>query len=316
MPLLRTIPAVLAALGAAAILFLGAAAAAPLEPGDHTRRFEHDALPRSYHVRVPRNLDRGKPAAVVLALHGAAMNGRLMEAFCGLTETAEREGFVVVYPNGAGSGPLLAWNAGGFSERPGNQGRRADDVGFIRRLLDDLATVLPVDSNRVYACGLSNGGMMSYRLAAELADRIAAIAPVAGTIALRDGARTNAPARPVPVLHIHGTADRFVPYEAGRLPAGMRLRGVEDSVRTWVDLNGCRPEPKVEVLTRPGDRMPVTRKTYAGGRGGAEVMLVTVQGGGHTWPGVEPMVEFIGASTTNIQANDLIWEFFRRHPRR
>jgi len=76
------------------------------------------------------------------------------------------------------------------------------------------------------------------------------------------------------------------------------------------------PSREVEVLTRPGDRMPVTRKTYAGGRGGAEVMLVTVQGGGHTWPGVEPMVEFIGASTTNIQANDLIWEFFRRHPRR
>ncbi|MFM1767704.1 MAG: hypothetical protein RJA22_233 [Verrucomicrobiota bacterium] len=287
-----------------------------LPPGSHLRQLESDALTRSYLVHVPRTVPKGKAVAVVLALHGAAMNARLMESFCGLSATAERGGFVVVYPNGTGTGPFLAWNAGGFMEAAGDSRRRVDDVGFIRRLLDDLATVLPLDSNRVYACGMSNGGMMSYRLAAELSDRIAAIAPVAGTIARRAGDGPPQPTRPVPVLHIHGTADRFVPYEARGWAAGLRLQGVEDSVRTWVQVNGCRPQAVSETLTQPDDPMPVTRRTHGHGRYGAEVVLVTIQGGGHTWPGVTPMVEFIGPSTTNIAANDLIWDFFRRHPRR
>jgi polyhydroxybutyrate depolymerase len=188
---------------------------------------------------------------------------------------------------------------------------RADDVAFIGKLMDDLGTVVKVDEKRVYACGMSNGGMMCYRLAAELSDRIAAIAPVAGTIATEE----SKPKRPVPVIHFHGTKDNIVPFEMakGKTPAFMKLKGVEESVQTWVKLNGCDERPKTDTISKDGDEMKVTRKTYGGGKGGAEVVLVVIEEGGHTWPGQQPPVGFIGKSATNVSANDLMWEFFRKH---
>lgn len=281
-----------------------------LGPGDHTRTLTMGKVNRTYLVHIPKNLDPKKPAPVVLALHGAAMNGSMMVWFSGLNKTSDKAGFIVVYPSGTGTGPFLTWNAGGFKGAMA-QGR-ADDVAFIGALLDDLGTVVKVDPKRVYACGMSNGGMMSYRLAAELSDRIAAIAPVAGTIAIDE----SHPKRPVPVIHFHGSKDSMVPYEMpkGKMPAFMKLKGVEDSVQTWVTLNGCDATPKVETLTKDGDDMKVTRKTYGGGKNGAEVVLVVIEEGGHTWPGQQPPVSFIGRSTKNISANDLMWEFFEKHP--
>ena len=124
----------------------------------------------------------------------------------------------------------MVWNAGGFN-RKRSEGK-PDDVAFIDKLLDDLGTVVKIDEKRVYACGMSNGGMMSYRLAAELSDRIAAIAPVAGTIAIEE----SKPNRPVPVIHFHGTKDTLVSFEGkkGDEKSFMRLKGVEDSIQTWV----------------------------------------------------------------------------------
>ena len=182
---------------------------------------------------------------------------------------------------------------------------KADDVAFIGKLLDDLGTVVTVDGKRAYACGMSNGGMMCYRLAAELYDRIAAGAPVAGTVAIDD----SKPKRPVPVIHFHGSKDGIVPFEMtkGKAPSFMNLKGVEDSIQTWVKLNGCEEKPKTDTLSKDGDEMKVTRTTYGGGKGGSEVVLVVVEGGGHTWPGREPPVGFIGESAKNVSANDLMW---------
>jgi polyhydroxybutyrate depolymerase len=162
---------------------------------------------RTYLIHIPKGHDLNKPCAVVLALHGALMNGPLMAQFCGLNETSDKAGFIVVYPSGTGIGPFLIWNAGGFQENTA-QGK-ADDVAFISKLLDDLGTVVKVDPRRVYACGMSNGAMMCYRLAAQLSDRIAAIAPVGGTIAIEE----SKPKRPVSVIHFHGTKDNFVPFD-------------------------------------------------------------------------------------------------------
>src|SRR6267142_202523 len=183
-----------------------------------------DEQKRSYLVHVPQNYDHAKHTPVVLALHGATMNGPIMAAFCGMSIKSEEAGFIVVYPTGTGRKPFLFWNAGGDWE---GIGRQPDDVAFIGKLLDDLATVVNVDEKRVYACGMSNGGMMCYRLAAEMSDRIAAIAPVAGTIAIEE----SKPKRPVPVIHFHGTKDTFVPFEMkkGKTPSFMKLNGVDDS---------------------------------------------------------------------------------------
>ena len=282
---------------------------APLAAGDHTRTLTVGGLKRTYLVHVPKGYDSKTPTPVVLALHGAAMNGPMMVWFSGLTEKSDDAGFVVVYPSGTGVGPFLTWNAGGFTGKMAEG--KVDDVAFIGKLLDDLATVVNVDEKRVYACGMSNGGMMCYRLAAELSDRIAAIAPVAGTIAIDE----SKPKRPVPVLHFHGTKDTFVPFELtkGKSPAFMKLKGVEDSIQTWVKLNGCDEKPKAETLSKEGDEMKVTRTTYGGGKDGSEVVLIVIEDGGHTWPGMKPPASFMGKSALNVSANDLIWEFFQKH---
>src|SRR4051794_7837563 len=173
-------------------------AVSPLRSGDHTRLLAIGGESRSYSLHLPPSYDPKRPTPVVLALHAAAMNGAAMARFCGLNEKADRSGFVVVYPDGTGSTPFfLFWDAGGVRGRP------SDDVGYTAKLLDELATLVNVDPKRVYATGMSNGAMMCYRLASELSGRIAAIAPVGGTMATE----TCRPGRPVPVLHFHGTKD-------------------------------------------------------------------------------------------------------------
>ncbi|MCE9532259.1 MAG: dienelactone hydrolase family protein [Planctomycetes bacterium] len=281
-----------------------------LGPGDHTRTVMAGNQKRTYLVHIPKGHDPKKPVPVVLALHGAAMNGSMMVWFSGLTKKSDEVGFIVVYPSGTGVGPFLTWNAGGFKGKMAAS--KPDDVAFIGKLLDDLGTVVKFDQKRVFACGMSNGGMMCYRLAAELSDRIAAIAPVAGTIAIEE----SKPKRPVPVIHFHGTMDTFVPFDStkSKSPSFIRLKGVEDSIRTWVTLNGCDEKPKSDTLSKDGDDMKVRRKFYGGGKNGAEVILVEIEDGGHTWPGMTPPASFMGKSAKNISANDLMWEFFQKHP--
>jgi polyhydroxybutyrate depolymerase len=279
--------------------------------GDHRRTVIVDEVSRSAIVHVPHGYNVQKPTPVVLALHGAAMSGSAMVSFTGLNETADEKGFVVVYPDGTGPGPLLTWNAGGFTNGFGSQ---ADDVTFIRKLLDDIGTVVNIDPRRVYACGMSNGGMMCYRLAAEMSDRIAAIAPVAGTMPKGDAR----PDRPVSVIHFHGTLDTLVPFEMGNgnSPFWLRLRSVDESLSTWLKLDGCDTlKPTTELLSKDGDELKVTRQTYGPGTDATEVVLVKIDGGGHTWPGQKPPVQFLGKSAMNISANNLIWAFFQKHPK-
>ena len=152
-----------------------------------------------------------------------------------------------------------------------------------------------------------------YRLAAELSERIAAIAPVAGTLAVEN----PKPKRPVPVMHFHGTADTLVPFTGSnqRTPRGMKFLSVEETIKTWAKLNGCPDQPKATSTPDAAkDGTPVTKKVYGSGKDGAEVVLFVIKDGGHTWPGQQPPVGFLGKSTANISANDLIWDFFVKHP--
>ncbi|MEI7836441.1 MAG: GxxExxY protein [Planctomycetota bacterium] len=284
---------------------------ATLGPGDHVRSLKVDGRSRSYVVHVPPQYDATKATPVVLAFHGAMGNGQRMVRFSGLNKTADSAGFVAVYPNGTGLGnSILFFNAGGVAKP---MGRPADDVKFVAELLDDLAKAMNVDARRVYATGMSNGGMMCYRLAAELSDRIAAIAPVSGTQATEE---CN-PKRPVPVMHFHGTDDKLVPFGGPnqRTPKWIKFKSVDDTVKLWAKLNNCPTEPTVTDLPDTAkDGTSVKKMVYGPGKDGAEVVLFIIKGGGHTWPGQTPPVSFIGKSTRNISANDLIWEFFQKHP--
>ena len=280
-----------------------------LRPGK-TRTLAVGDLNRTYLVHVPEGHDQKTPLPVILALHGATMNGPMMAWFSGLNRKADEAGFIAVYPNGTGTRSSFFWNGGNCCGSAAQN--KVDDVAFISALLDDLMRVYPVDAQRVFATGMSNGAIMAYRLASELSDRIAAIAPVAGSV----GTEINQPKRSVSVLHFHGTRDEFIPFNGGRGEksiTGTDFRSVDDSIRAWVKLNGCDESPRTDVLSKGGDETTVTRKTYSGGKDGTEVVLVVIEGGGHTWPGLRSPAKTLGKSALNVSANDLMWEFFQKH---
>jgi polyhydroxybutyrate depolymerase len=287
-------------------------APAQLPPGDHTCFLEMGGRTRTYLVHVPQSYDGRQPYPVVLAFHGGASNAEQMVQFCGLNETADKHGFLVVYPNGTGRlKTVRTWNGGnccGYAMQ-----HKVDDVAFTRAFLDDLGKVAKVDSKKVYATGMSNGAIMAYKLASELSDRIAAIAPVGGPM----GTETCQPGRPVSVIHFHGTADQFAPYKGGKGDKSVSqtdFYSVDHSIGVWLKANGCQDDPQVISLPdKAKDGTTATIKTYRG-KDGAEVVLVTIEGMGHTWPGREPLVKFLGKSTRNVAANEMMWEFFQKHP--
>jgi polyhydroxybutyrate depolymerase len=279
----------------------------PLGAGDHKRTITVDNLKRTHWIHVPPKYDPKKPAPVVLALHGATMVGKLMEVGTGLSKTADKNDFIVVYPDGTGF--LPTWNAGLF---PGDF-NKTDDVKYLGKVLDDVEGALNVDKKRIYATGLSNGGMMCYRLASEMSERIVCIAPVGGTMAIEK----YEPKRPVPVMHFHGTKDLLVPFDGPAkmkdAPALLRFRSVDDTITTCAKANGCADTPTETTVDVKEEKLKVLRKEYAGGKAKAEVVLYTIENGGHTWPGSGLAPGYLGASTKNFSANDAMWEFFRKH---
>lgn len=289
---------------------------ASAQNGDVLRTVKVGELERRYEFHRPASVDVAKALAVVIAFHGGGGNPQSMRRLSGLSEKADAAGFIVVYPYGTGKleNQFLTFNGGGCCGYAMENG--IDDVAFVRALLDDLASVTSIDTRRVYATGLSNGGIISHRVAAELADRIAAIAPIGGPLMME----SIQPSRAVPVMHFHGTDDANAPFQGGYGKGFMGRGGVTDfksvefTLQTWIKANGCETTPKVEPLPDAvNDGMTSTRKTWSGGKDGSEVVLIEVKGGGHTWPGMKPIVEALGPSTMDISANDLMWEFFQKH---
>ncbi|WP_197722840.1 alpha/beta hydrolase family esterase [Sulfurivermis fontis] len=280
-------------------------------PGDHVYTLRHGGLERRYRLHVPTGYDAARPMPLLVALHGGGgnMDYQANDKFYGLISKSEREGFVVAFPNGYSrlrGGRLATWNAGRCCGDA--RDRNIDDVGFIRKMVAEIGQRVNVDSARIYATGMSNGGLMSYRLACEMADVFTAIAPVAGT----DNTLTCSPARPVSVLHIHARDDGHVLFEGGAGPAAVDgakitdFTSVADTVAKWVQLNGCRREAQ-RTLETAG----VYCDTYSQCRGGAQVQLCVTEDGGHSWPGGNK--PRIGAKPSRaISANDVMWEFFSR----
>ena len=297
------------------LMLCGATAVAAAEqfgPGDHTLSLAVGGLQRSAVVHVPPLYDRAVPMPVMLAFHGGGANADNMVRFSGLNEKADEAGFIAVYPNGTGRlSRMLTFNGGNCCGQAAANG--VDDVEFTRRLLDDVANACTIDPKRVFATGMSNGGIMAYRLASELSDRIAAIAPVGGPM----GTKGCRPGRPVSVIHFHGTDDAFAPFQGGRGRglSGTSFFSVDHSIAAWVEADGCGPTPvTIRLPDTTDDGTAVTRTTYGQGKDGAEVVLIVIEGGGHTWPGRESRLASLGKSTRDISANDLMWSFFQRHP--
>lgn len=252
---------------------------------------------RIAHVHVPKGYDRTKGTPVVLNFHGYTSNGSQQNLLAHMTDKADSAGFIAVHPEGTGSTP--SWNAGACC---GDAAANAvDDVGFVSKLIDELESKLCVDAHRVFATGMSNGGFLSHRLACELSTRIAAVAPVAGLLAIP----TCNPTRPMSVFQFHGTLDPLVPYDGS---PSMGFPSVLQTMSGWATRTGCSVTPR--ETSKKGD---VTCTTYDGCKGGAEVSLCTVTGGGHTWPGGLP-VPSLGYTTMDIVATDAMWDFFVKHP--
>lgn len=287
----------------------------PLSPGLHERSLTVDETDREYLVYVPKvdePPERGLP--LVLAFHGGGSRAAVMVVFSELNDTADKHGFVVVYPNGTGrverARTFNGGNCCGYAER-----RDVDDVKFTAAVLDDVANVVAVDAKRVYATGMSNGAIMCYRLADEMAGRIAAIAPVAGPM----GKETCSPSRPVAVCHFHGTEDEFAAYDGGpgkRSLSRTNFYSVDHTIKQWIRANGCVEDPRsTELPNKIDDGTKVIRYEYAptNDKRGAEVVHYKIEGGGHTWPGHPTRFRFLGKTTGNIDANEAMWEFFQRH---
>ncbi len=273
------------------------------------RTVEHAGRTRSYLLHVPPQLDDG-PVALVVALHWEGAQARMMEELTGFSKLADRKGFIVAYPYGTGMLPdrYLTWNAGtccGFAWE-----NDIDDEGFIRKLIETLGAEYPVDPGRVYLTGISSGGMLAYRVACAWSERIAAIGVVAAVL----NHSPCLPRAPVSVIAFHGTADRYVLYEGGRPEVYYDAYEREDvsvasSLEVWVGRNACPAKPWRSQNSR------FARDVWGPCLAGTEVVLYTLKGGGHGWPGGKPVRYFLDDPRTDILATPLIWEFFDHHPK-
>lgn len=288
---------------------LAVSASTPL-PGqvraDEGRRsFEVAGVWRSYLLHLPPSHQPGTPLPLLFVFHGGGGDAAGIAAHTGLTQAAGARGYAVVYPDGVRG----YWNDG--------RGARAgqDDVGFIRALLDSLRAGLPADPRRIYATGISNGAGLAFRLACDLPGTFAAIAPVAGALAAELEQRCGA-AAPVSVVMYQGTADRLMPYDGGDLSSSRgSVLAATRTAALFARVNGCAGGPRVTAepdTVRDGTR--VLRSVYGGCRDGREVVLFTIEGGGHTWPGGPPVGRSVGRVTRDLQANPTMLDFFDRHP--
>jgi polyhydroxybutyrate depolymerase len=259
---------------------------------------------REYVLYVPRSYDRFRPTPLVISMHGAGLWGAAQRDISRWNELADQKGFIVVYPSGVGGQGVRVWRA-----EPGDD--LTKDVRFISDLIDTLSASYNIDSTRIYANGLSNGGGMSFALSCTLSNRIAAVGMVAAAQTL--SWRWCTDEKPVPVISFHGTADPVVPYNGG--PSWVSPRPFPNVPRwsaNWAKRNRCGSNPLDSTVTSD-----VTRREYTGCADNAAVVLYTIHGGGHTWPGGTPLPEwFVGRTARSIDATSLMWAFFVEHPRR
>ncbi len=286
------------------------AQAAISNPGTYTYSVLHQQKVRYYKVHVPKSFQAENTYALVVALHGGGgdMEVQSTDEYYKFISTSEREGFVVLFPNGFSkfaSGKLATWNAGKCCAAA--RDTKSDDVAFIRTAVGNIQGQMKIDPKRIFATGMSNGAMMSYRLACEASDLFRAIAPVAGT----DNTEVCQPRSSISVLHIHSLLDDHVKFTGGigknAVAADLvtDFKSVPATIEKWAKLNKCQTKAE-RVLTK--ERAYCDR--YSGCRDGVEVKLCVTEDGGHSWPGGKKPGR--GASPSQaLNATDIVWDFFK-----
>lgn len=304
---------------------------------------------RAFLVHLPRGYDSQRHYPVVLLLPGRQQEAEDMARFLGFNDLADRNGIIAVYPS-----PLQGrWNIGVSAEKPSQRGgggrgyppmgggrrgrwpgpggsggsgdgqsnrrsrpsaQQADDVWFVEQMIQRLGDNYSIDSSRIYATGLSDGGFMDFQLGCRLTDRIAAIAPVGAAM---PKSLSCTPSRLLPVLMINGTSDPVVPYKGGSGRSGTYATlSAEDSAKTWAKFNNCDPgkvqRTTLKPKTKGGHKTEVEKYEC---KPDAEIMLYSVKGGGNTWPGggLPAPEKQAGKTSRDLDANEVIWKFFAAH---
>jgi len=290
--------------------------------GTHIFRITVDQVQRSYTIHVPNDYDGRQPLPVVIMLHGGGGTANAAIAETGWANKAEKEGFLAVFPEAMSRDPSQRssfvwnpqlWNDG--SDRFYPDQKAPDDVAFIDTLIDDLCSIFPVDREQIFVTGFSNGASMCFQIGAKLSKRIAAIAPVAGAC----WSDYVVPERPVSLYYMTGLNDPLNIIEGGvpKLLSGqsdqVRAKAkppVRDSINKWINALDCHTKP-----ASTSEVNGVHIETYGPGRSGAEVIYVTVEGLGHTWPGGKSLLpeSMVGKTSDKIKATDAIWDFFTKH---
>lgn len=298
-------------------LAAGAAAvsAAPVE-----QSIQWAGAERKYLVSLPPGYSGGEKRPLILVFHGGGGNPAQVLKSTDIVERAARKGWILVAP--AGSGRLdrfLTWNVGfGFGYA---MSAKVDDVGFVRRLIETLEAAYRIDPDRIYATGISNGGILCHLLAGHLSERIAAIAPIVATAGGRakgsaEWLQPPAPRHPVSVISFNGALDPSIPLAGGLQQRSwaepVEIWSARQSTDFWVRHNRCRPEPVVER----NEAAQSTAATYPGGAGDSEVVQIVLLNQGHAWPGGSKGFRLGDEPTQLLSANALMFEFFDRHPKR
>ena len=261
----------------------------------------HDGIQRDYIVYIPELYDGSSAVPLVLNFHGYGSNANEQMFYGDFRDIADTEGFLLVHPEGTTFIGNQFWNVGfpGISST-------IDDVGFTEALIDELATLYAIDLDRVYATGMSNGGFMSFLLACQLSEKIAAVASVTGSMTQDTFNDCNAQL-PTPVLQIHGTEDDVVLYNGNTLSIP-----IADVISYWVDYNNCETTPSTTTLPDldVSDGSTVEHSVYENSDNGITTEHMKVIGGGHTWPG---SVLNTAGTNQDIDASMEIWLFFSRY---
>ncbi|MFT6716538.1 MAG: polyhydroxybutyrate depolymerase [Saprospiraceae bacterium] len=263
-----------------------------------------DGLTRYYRVHVPSTYSSSTPTPVIIVMHGGFGSGTQIETQSQLSIKADQEGFIVVYPDGVKSGlGIRTWNADGCCGYA--QTNNIDDVGFINNLLDTIINKYNIDTDKIYASGMSNGAFMSYRLACELSTRFAAIASVSGTMNVQN----CLPTRQVPVIHFHSYLDGSVPYLGGigSGPSNHYNPPIDSVLNVWKSKNSCTV---VDTVQNDSDLLHVV---WSSCQCDNKLELYLTHDGGHSWHGGQKTAT--GNDVSNmVSANDKMWSFFQANP--